>query len=189
MKCTRDWAGCDEGSGGAHFISKAWRDSAAVADHRHDRCQRRVPHGLPPPTAHAIAGKVFTGAGSVSEPREKIRASHQLASPSSGLISFRKKYFIRKVILHGALYLMKNPGTPRQPSTIVNRTVTPRRPAQRQSARAGISNPKGGRPPPGRRAQAFPVRPSRRDRYPDRLPSWATRQRTLRIDLEHDRAG
>src|SRR5262249_17580087 len=128
MKCTRDWAGCDEGSGGAHFISKAWRDSAAVADHRHDRCQRRVPHGLPPPTAHAIAGKVFTGAGSVSEPREKIRASHQLASPSSGLISFRKKYFIRKVILHGALYLMKNPGTPRQPSTIVNRTVTPRRP-------------------------------------------------------------
>src|SRR5262249_46982553 len=70
MKCTRNWAGCDEGSGGGAFIFKAWRDSAAVADHRHDRCQRRVAHGLPPPTAHAIAGNAFAGAGRVSESRE-----------------------------------------------------------------------------------------------------------------------
>src|SRR5262249_25156625 len=70
LKWTRNWAGCGEGSGGGAFISKAWRDSAAVSDHRHDRCQRRVAHGLPPPTAHAIAGNVFTGAGSLSESRE-----------------------------------------------------------------------------------------------------------------------
>src|SRR5262249_52596918 len=61
--------------------------------------------------------------------------------------------------------------------------------AQRQSARAGISNPKGGRPPPVSRAQALPVRASRPDRYSDRLPSRAKPQRTLRNDLEHDRAG
>src|SRR5262249_56779407 len=120
-----DGVGWEGGRVGPYFPRKRRRAAPGWETHGHDRCQRRVPHGLPPPTAHAIAGKVFTGAGSVSEPREKIRASHQLASPSSGLISFRKKYFIRKVILHGALDLMKNPGTPRQPTIVVNRTVTP----------------------------------------------------------------
>src|SRR5215470_10648834 len=60
--------------------------------------------------------------------------------------------------------------------------------AERRSAGSGISNPEGSGPSPGCRPEAFPVRPPRRDRNPDRLPSWATRQRALRIDLEYDRA-
>src|SRR5215813_14264138 len=36
------------------------------------------------------------------------------------------------------------------------------------------------------RDQAFPVRPPRCDGNPDCLPSWATRQRALRTNLEHD---
>src|SRR5262249_43497432 len=60
--------------------------------------------------------------------------------------------------------------------------------AQRRSAGAGISDPEGGGPSPGCRSQAFPVRPPRRDGDPDRLPPWTTRQRTLRVDLEYDRA-
>src|SRR5262249_45757546 len=44
-----------------------------------------------------------------------------------------------------------------------------------------ISDPEGGGPPPGCRAQAFPVRPPRRDRDPDRLPPRATRQRTREL--------
>src|SRR5262249_31169083 len=59
--------------------------------------------------------------------------------------------------------------------------------AERRSAGSGISNPEGSGPSPGCRPEAFPVRPPRRDRNPDRLPSWATRQRALRIDLEYDR--
>src|SRR5215472_11188767 len=59
--------------------------------------------------------------------------------------------------------------------------------AERRSAGSGISNPEGSGPSPGCRPEAFPVRPPRRGRNPDRLPSWATRQRALRIDLEYDR--
>ena len=57
---------------------------------------------------------------------------------------------------------------------------------QRRSAGAGISDRERSGASPGCRPQAFPVRPPRRDRNPDRLPPRATRQRALRIDLEHD---
>src|SRR5262249_1088580 len=60
--------------------------------------------------------------------------------------------------------------------------------AQLRSPRAAISDPEGGGPSPGCRPQAFSVRPPRRDGYPDRLSPWATRPRTLRVDLEYDRA-
>src|SRR5262249_23817983 len=59
---------------------------------------------------------------------------------------------------------------------------------ERRFARAGISDPKGGGPSPGCRPEVFPVWAPRRDRNPDRLPTRSSRQRTLRIDLEHDRA-
>ena len=58
--------------------------------------------------------------------------------------------------------------------------------AERRSAGARIPNPEGSRPSPGCRPQAFPVRPPRCDRNPDRLPPRLTRQRTVRIDLEYD---
>src|SRR5262249_36909162 len=52
-----------------------------------------------------------------------------LMPPSPSILtSFRKKPIIRKVALQKGAFPVENPRTARHPSTIVNRTVTPRRP-------------------------------------------------------------
>jgi hypothetical protein len=110
------------------------------------------------------------------------------ARPSRQLTSFRKKDLIRKVSSRIRAFSMGNPSTGRQESTIVNRTVTPRRPPNADLREREYLTPEGSGPSAGCCPQTFPVWPPRRDRHPDRLSPWATRQRTVRIDLEYDRA-
>src|SRR5262249_50879529 len=57
----------------------------------------------------------------------RAAAGRRAHSRTCALTSFRKKYIIRKVILEMRAFSMGNPSTRRDPSTIVNRTVTPRR--------------------------------------------------------------
>src|SRR5262245_57097268 len=73
----------------------------------------------------------------------------------------------------------------KHPSTIVNRTVTPRRPPnadlqEREYRPRRMSTVSRTLP------ASIPGTVPQRDRNPDRLPTRSSRQRTLRIDLEYD---
>ena len=83
---------------------------------------------------------------------------------------------------------MQNPRAIRGPSTIVNRTVTPRRRRNADLREREYLTPK--------EVDRLQDAARKHSRYGHRdatailirLPPWATRQRTLRVDLEYDRA-
>src|SRR5262249_7905782 len=185
LKWTRNWADCDEGSGGAHLSPKpggqrsdgrppprpmptscsSWPTAANGSCHRreglHWRRQRertaREDKGEPPTCLAAKWLDIFPQKALYTESHPQVGSlSHEKSGHPSPPLNHRKS----------------------------DSYATPA--AERRSAKAGISDLEGGGPSPGCRPQTFPVRPPRRDSNPDRLPPWATRQRTLRIDLEHD---
>src|SRR6266568_5056169 len=92
------------------------------------------------------------------------------------LTTLRKKCVIRTVPSLRAAFAMKNPRATRDPSTIVNRTVTPRRPRNADLREREYLTPK--------EVDRLQDAARKHSRYGHRDATAIT----LRIDLEYDRA-